>query len=112
MTIVKHETVELTREDFTIIKKCIKMMMTIKNGADDPVLKHEAHTVALALEQFRTKFTTRANEGEALQEMIEEMAGADVGVQVRTDETTSDYDRGFQDGMQWEHDNPPIRPNY
>lgn len=27
-------------------------------------------------------------------------------------ETISDYDRGFQDGMQWEHDNPPIRSNY
>lgn len=29
-----------------------------------------------------------------------------------TDGTISDYDRGFQDGMKWEHDNPPIRANY
>lgn len=91
MTIVKHETVELTREDFAIIKKCIKMMMTIKNGADDPVLKHEAHTVALTLEQFRTKFTTRATleaeEAEkAFEEWKEQAAGADVGMQVRNDE--------------------------
>ena len=27
-------------------------------------------------------------------------------------ETISDYDRGFQDGMQWERDNPPVRSNY
>ena len=80
MTIVKHETVELTREEFTTIKKCIKLMMTIKKGAEDPVLAHEAHTIALSLEQFRTKFTICENASVALQEMIETIG------EVRNDE--------------------------
>lgn len=92
MTIVKHETVELTREEFTVIKKCIKLMMTVKNGAADPILKNEAHQIALALEEFRSDFT--------------------VHIAKEEEEAISDYDRGFQDGMKWEHDNPPVRPNY
>lgn len=28
------------------------------------------------------------------------------------EETISDYDQGFQDGMEWERDNPPVRSNY
>lgn len=93
MTIVKHETVELTREEFAVIKKCIKLMMKIKNGATDPILNNEAHKIALALEEFRRNFTVHVAKEEE-------------------EETISDYDRGFQDGMQWEHDNPPVRPNY
>ena len=73
MTILKSEHALLTREEFTTIKKCIKLMMTIKKGAEDPVLAHEAHTIALTLEQFRTKFTICENASAALQEMIEEV---------------------------------------
>ena len=92
MTIVKHETLELTREEFTTIKKCIKLMTTARNGAKDPVLNEEAHKIALALIKFRDNFTVHVSKNE--------------------EETLSDYDRGFQDGVQWEHDNPSIRPNY
>lgn len=93
MTIVKHETVELTREERNRIKKCINLLRSAMNGASDPILKDEARTIALALENFRDNFTTLA--------YVED-----------EEETISDYDRGFQDGMKWEHDNPPVRPNY
>lgn len=94
MTIVKHETVELTREERNRIKKCINLLRSAMNGASDPILREEARTIALALEHFRDNFTKRAD------------------VEEEEEETMSDYDRGFQDGMQWEHDNPPVRPNY
>lgn len=112
MTIVKHETVELTREEYAIINKCIKLMGTIKKGAEDPVLIEDTKKVIYALDFFKRDFTIHENASDGMREMCEEMAGADVGVQVRADETMSDYDRGFQDGMKWEQDNPPIRPNY
>ena len=57
MTIVKHETIELTREEFTVINKCIKLMTTAKKGAEDPILKEEAHKIIVALEAFRRNFT-------------------------------------------------------
>lgn len=104
MTIVKHETIELTREEFTVINKCIKLMVTAKKGAGDPILKEEAHQIILALEKFRRNFTVST---ETTPQEKAEMIG-----EAPTDGTTSDYDRGFQDGMKWEHDNPPIRANY
>ena len=77
MTILKSEHALLTREEFTTIKKCIKLMMTIKKGAADPVLTHEAHTIALSLEQFRSKFTICENASVALQEMLNEAVNGD-----------------------------------
>jgi len=119
MTILKSKHALLTREEFSTIKRLIKMMMTIKRGAEDPVLAHEAHTIALALEKFRTDFTIHASsDGKAMEEVKEleewkkNALAQNIRAQVRDDETMSDYDRGFQDGMKWERDNPSIRPNY
>lgn len=39
MTIVKHETIELAREEFTVINKCIKLMVTAKKAQEILSLK-------------------------------------------------------------------------
>jgi len=73
MTIVKSEHVLLTREEYAIINNCIKLMGTIKKGAEDPVLIEDVKKVIYALDFFKRDFTTHENASDGLREMLDEV---------------------------------------
>ena len=104
MDFILYEKIELDDEERIVFAKVQDLLHTIATGTTDLTLKAESEELARKIRSFYSR------------NIIAETARYDDPIDRKINESTpresSEYDRGFHDGVEWQENNPPIRSNY